>query len=57
MTKVLIFSFFISSISSYFGFRVKGGALEVGKASTKAVIASILTIIVFNYILTDLLLK
>ena len=57
MTKVLIFSFFISSISSFFGFRVKGGALEVGKASTKAVIASILTIIVFNYILTDVLLK
>ena len=57
LIKTLVFAFFIATIPSYFGYYVKGGALEVGQASTKAVIWTSITIIVFNYILTQLLLS
>ncbi|MEG2666957.1 MAG: ABC transporter permease, partial [Bacteroidales bacterium] len=36
--KTVVFAFFISTISAFYGYTVKGGALEVGKASTKAVV-------------------
>jgi phospholipid/cholesterol/gamma-HCH transport system permease protein len=52
-----VFAFFIASVSSFFGYRVKGGPLEVGHASTQAVISTILAIILFNYILTNLILQ
>lgn len=55
--KMIVFAFLIASISGYFGYTVKGGAVEVGRASTIAVVNSCLAIIVFNYILTDLLLN
>jgi phospholipid/cholesterol/gamma-HCH transport system permease protein len=55
--KMTVFAFFIASVSSFFGYRVKGGPLEVGQASTQAVISTILAIILFNYILTDLILQ
>ena len=55
--KMTVFAFFIASVSSFFGYRVKGGPLEVGHASTQAVISTILAIILFNYILTDLILQ
>ncbi|NVK04212.1 MAG: ABC transporter permease [Flavobacteriia bacterium] len=55
--KMVVFAFLIASISGYFGYTVKGGAVEVGRASTIAVVNSCLAIIVFNYILTDLLLN
>lgn len=55
--KMIVFAFLIASISSYFGYTVKGGAIEVGRSSTTAVVNSSLAIIVFNYILTDILLN
>jgi phospholipid/cholesterol/gamma-HCH transport system permease protein len=55
--KMTVFAFFIASVSSFFGYRVKGGPLEVGQASTQAVISTILAIILFNYILTNLILQ
>jgi len=55
--KTIVFAFFIATIPSYFGYYVKGGSLEVGKASTQAVIWTSVTIIVFNYLLTQLLLS
>lgn len=55
--KVIVFSFLIASIAGYFGYTVKGGAVAVGKASTTAVVNSSLAIIIFNYILTDILLN
>jgi phospholipid/cholesterol/gamma-HCH transport system permease protein len=55
--KMTVFAFFIASVPSFFGYRVKGGPLEVGHASTQAVIATILAIILFNYILTNLILQ
>lgn len=54
--KSIVFAFIITSVSGYFGYTVKGGALEVGKASTKAVVQSSILIILFNVILTQLLL-
>ena len=54
--KTVFFAFIISSVSSYFGYFAKGGAIAVGKSSTKAVVTSSIVILLFNYILTDLLL-
>ncbi len=54
--KSAVFGFLISSISSYQGYHVDGGSLEVGIASTKAVVVSSVQIILFNLLLTQLLL-
>jgi phospholipid/cholesterol/gamma-HCH transport system permease protein len=55
--KTIFFAFIITSVSSYQGYYVSGGSLEVGRASTKAVVFSCLLILLFNVILTQLLLK
>lgn len=55
--KSLFFAFIIASCSSFFGYYVKGGALEVGKASTNAVVTSSIMILLFDVILTKLLLQ
>ncbi|MEZ3591209.1 MAG: ABC transporter permease [Muribaculaceae bacterium] len=55
--KSLFFSVIISSVAAYFGYYVKGGALEVGKASTNAVVSSSILILLFDVILTKLLLQ
>ncbi|MCW3806777.1 MlaE family ABC transporter permease [Plebeiibacterium marinum] len=54
--KSAVFGFLISSISSYQGYYVEGGSLEVGIASTKAVVVSSIQILLFNLLLTQLLL-
>ena len=54
--KTLFFAFIVSSVSSYFGYHAKGGAISVGRSSTKAVVYSSIIILMFNYILTDLIL-
>jgi phospholipid/cholesterol/gamma-HCH transport system permease protein len=54
--KTMLFGFIITSIPSYFGYYTKGGSLEVGRSSTKAVVASSVAILVSNYILTQLIL-
>ncbi len=55
-TKVLVFAFIITSVSSYFGYFTTGGALEVGKSSTSAVVYSSILILLFGLILTNLFL-
>lgn len=57
LIKSLFFAFIIASVSSFFGYYVKGGALEVGKASTNAVVCSSILILLFDVILTKLLLQ
>ncbi|MDD2562797.1 MAG: ABC transporter permease [Salinivirgaceae bacterium] len=54
--KSVIFSFIITSVSAYQGYYTNGGSLEVGKASTRAVVHSSILILIFNLILTQLLL-
>lgn len=56
-TKVLVFAYLITSISSYFGYYTNGGALEVGKSSTNAVVYSSIMILLFGLILTNLFLN
>ena len=56
MIKTVVFAFLITSISSYIGYEVKGGSVEVGKASTQAVVISSIAIIIFDLILTQMLL-
>ncbi len=56
LIKTVCFAFIIASVSGYHGYITKGGALEVGRASTKAVVYSSILIIFFNLILTQLLL-
>lgn len=57
LIKSIVFAFLIATIPSYFGYYVKGGSLEVGSASTKAVVWTIVVIIVANYFLTQMLLS
>jgi len=56
LSKAYTFAFIISSIPAYFGYYVKGGALEIGRASTKAVVISCIMILFADYILAALLL-
>lgn len=57
LIKMMVFAFIISTVSAYQGYFVEGGAVEVGKASTKAVVNSDVLILLFNVILTKLLLE
>ncbi len=54
--KTIIFAVLLATIPSFHGYYMKGGALEVGKASTVAFVWTSVTIILANYILTQLLL-
>ena len=56
LTKTMIFAFVIATIPSYHGYYVKGGSLEVGRASTQAVVWTSIIIILLNYFLTQMLL-
>lgn len=57
LTKVVFYAIIITSLSSYLGYNVSGGAIEVGKASTKSVVQSSVLILMANLILTRLILQ
>ena len=57
LIKTGVFAFIITSVSSYCGYFTKGGALEVGRSSTNAVVYSSIIILVFNFLLTQLLMS
>ena len=56
MYKAITFAFIISSIPAYYGYYVKGGALEIGRSSTKSVVVSCVMILFADYILAALFL-
>ncbi|HMW27652.1 MAG TPA: ABC transporter permease, partial [Ferruginibacter sp.] len=56
LVKAYTFAFIISTIPSYYGYYVKGGALEIGRSSTKSVVVSCVMILFADYILAALLL-
>jgi len=56
LIKTIVFAFIITTISGYYGYTTNGGALEVGRASTHAVVYSSIVLLFFNMILTQLLL-
>jgi phospholipid/cholesterol/gamma-HCH transport system permease protein len=54
--KTIVFAFIIASVAGYKGYTVQGGSVEVGRASTEAVVISSILIIFFDLILTQMLL-
>ena len=54
LIKSLVFSFLISSISSFKGYFTEGGALEVGMSTTAAVTSSVITVLLADYFLAEL---
>lgn len=54
--KAMVFALIIATIPSFHGYYMKGGALEVGKASTTSFVWTSVVIIIVNYVLTQLLL-
>lgn len=56
LIKCVVFAFIITSVSSYHGYYASGGSLEVGEASTRAVVYSSVVVLIFNYIITQALL-
>jgi phospholipid/cholesterol/gamma-HCH transport system permease protein len=56
LIKSVVFAFLITSISAYFGYHTRGGALEVGRSSTLAVVYSMIMILISNYIITEIML-
>lgn len=55
--KTLLFAFILATVPSYHGFYMRGGALEVGKASTTSFVWTSIIIIIVNFIVTQLLLS
>ncbi len=56
ITKAFVFAFIISTVPSYYGYNVKGGALEIGQASTTSVVVTCVLILLADYGLSVLLL-
>jgi phospholipid/cholesterol/gamma-HCH transport system permease protein len=56
MVKAYVFSFIISSVPAFYGYYVQGGALEIGRASTKSVVVSCVLILFADYVLAAILL-
>lgn len=56
LVKAFVFGFVITSVSAYKGFYVRGGALEVGQASTRGVVISCIAILAMDYLVTALML-
>ena len=56
LVKSVTFGFIISSIASYQGYYISGGALEVGEASTKTVVYSCVTVLLADYVLAQIML-
>ncbi|MEM9670972.1 MAG: MlaE family ABC transporter permease [Cyclobacteriaceae bacterium] len=57
LVKSVVFAFLISTVSAYQGYFTRGGALEVGQASTKAVTNSCIAVLVADYVVVSVLLQ
>lgn len=56
LTKTIVFAFIITSVAAYQGYYTTGGALEVGKASTRSVVYNSILILIANLVITQLML-
>jgi phospholipid/cholesterol/gamma-HCH transport system permease protein len=56
LTKSVVFAFLITSISSFYGYYTKGGALDVGRSSTQSVVSASISILIANFLLTQMIL-
>jgi phospholipid/cholesterol/gamma-HCH transport system permease protein len=57
LTKMVFYALIITSMAAYLGYYVTGGAIEVGRASTKAVVQSSVMILLANLVLTKIILQ
>ncbi len=57
VVKSLVFAFIITSVASFYGYYAHGGALDVGRASTNAVVNSSILVLFFNLLITGLMLN
>lgn len=55
--KAVSFAFIIASVASFYGYSVKGGSIEIGKASTNAVVSCSVLILFCDMVLTQLLMQ
>lgn len=56
MIKMAVFGFLITSVAAFFGYYATGGSLGVGRSSTKAIVVSSVLILIFDLVLTELIL-
>jgi len=56
LTKTFVFAFVISSISAFYGYRIDGGALELGQASTMGIVVASFVILILNMVITQIML-
>ncbi|MBO7587596.1 MAG: ABC transporter permease [Bacteroidales bacterium] len=56
VTKTFVFAFIMSTVSSFYGYRIEGGALELGKASTQGIMVSSFLILIINVLITQIML-
>jgi phospholipid/cholesterol/gamma-HCH transport system permease protein len=56
LIKMSVFNFIITSVSAYYGYYAKGGSRDVGHAATKGIVSCCLCVLIFNLILTQILL-
>ncbi|MDL2312134.1 ABC transporter permease [Bacteroidales bacterium OttesenSCG-928-B11] len=56
LTKTFIFAFVMSSVCSFYGYRIEGGALELGKANTQGIVVASFIILVLNLVITQVML-
>ena len=56
MVKSAFYAFIITTISGYFGYYANGGAIEVGRSSTRAFVLNCILILMANLVLTNLIL-
>ncbi|MFI3268587.1 MAG: ABC transporter permease, partial [Rikenellaceae bacterium] len=54
ISKMFVFAFIITSVSSFYGYFAKGNSLEVGRSSTRAVVTSTVIILIMNVVLTKI---
>lgn len=56
LTKTVVFAFAISTISSFYGYRIEGGALELGEANTRGIVVTSFVVLVLNLVITQIML-
>jgi len=57
LTKTVIFGFIITSVAAFYGYKIEGGALELGKANTEGVVVASFFILMLNLVITNVMLN
>lgn len=56
LTKTFVFAFVMSSVASFYGYKIEGGALELGQANTQGIVVASFIILVLNLVITNIML-